>query len=255
VKGFGAGLYTIAAIACAFYNCRFDQNGRNIDTDTSHQNNNNSFFNCKFRTAETVGIRLSRAINWNFYGCLVEYNKQEGILIENTAATTEINGIFFQGTYIEGNNSSRLNTGVAQVRVEATGAATSRNVFMDRTFWPSIPANDYYQWKGANEEFYSSRDQYVGTFRVYQSTSGTPVARGLDDIEAFIEIGEPAESDVALVPYAAVTPSYLHTSKAASKLRARAPRSVDLVDPIRTLGAWGAARYLPPDWLTQIPIN
>jgi hypothetical protein len=95
----------------------------------------------------------------------------------------------------------------------------------------------------------------IRTARPTVKVPNTVVARGLDDIEAFIEIGEPAESDVALVPYAAVTPSYLHTSKAASKLRARAPRSVDLVDPIRTLGAWGAARYLPPDWLTQIPIN
>lgn len=174
VSNFGTGLLNIAAIACGWYNCRFDLNGLNMDTDTVHQNNNNSFYNCKFRTATGVGVRLSMAINWNFYSCLFEQNAEEGFLIESTGVATTVNGIFLRGCYFESNNTSRVGTGVSEFRAEATSTGFSKNVFLDGTYWSTNDAADYYIWKDNSEEVYNLRDIYTGEFRVFQPSTGTP---------------------------------------------------------------------------------
>ncbi len=76
------------------------------------------------------------------------------------------------------------------------------------------------------------------------------LARGLDDLGAVTEVGNPATATVCLIPVAAWSDQGLWTTERGVEcLAATGTSPVPLLDPIAELTAWSATRYRPPAWL------
>ena len=76
------------------------------------------------------------------------------------------------------------------------------------------------------------------------------LARGLDDLGAITEVGDPATATLCLIPVAAWSGQALWTTERGVEcLAATGASPVPLLDPIAELTAWSAPRYRPPAWL------
>lgn len=174
VRKFGEGIQLGSAQICRFRNCYIQSNDIGVSTRDDIGSTQCDFYGCAF-TVNRIGIYLKRLLGSNFYGCDVESNTEEGILVENPDNTTRIQGIFFYGTWIENNNTSRQGTGVGEIRVQnAAGAtATTRNVHLVNTYWTTINAADYHIYYGANEQVFRYNDQFATPLQLgYEA--GTP---------------------------------------------------------------------------------
>lgn len=96
---------------------------------------NNTFINCYFENCN-VGLRVSRADQNTFTGCAMEYNEQNGIMLENNARMTLINACGIENNkvydYSDSGRLTKMMNSYVQYEARMEGAnCTIENCLID----------------------------------------------------------------------------------------------------------------------------